>query len=244
VKGAYNLHKLTLNFPLEHFVVHSSMTCTLGHVGQSNYAAGNAYMEALVEKRHLMGLPALSISWGTWKAGLAENKQVDQFTPFTKAQGIATLEKLLLEARESVASGFINLEKVLDLAPFYEKTLLEKVLKLEKTGNQNQNANDHVTKIRLKEIYSKAKGEEEKERIVRDFIKNGISKTLGIPFQDIRDDVGFSVLGMDSLLSIEFYNRLQSEMGEVDLGYVDMEKDGSVEKMSKIIRTAFDKHLA
>jgi len=68
VYGAWNLHKLTKNseFPLEHFVMHSSFAAIIGLIGQSNYAAANAYLDSLANYRNTLGLPATSINWGQW----------------------------------------------------------------------------------------------------------------------------------------------------------------------------------
>ncbi|MDT8343796.1 MAG: SDR family NAD(P)-dependent oxidoreductase, partial [Thermohalobaculum sp.] len=72
IEGAWALHRATEHLDLGHFVLFSSILSVIGSMGQLNYVAGNAFLDALVAYRRRLGLAATALNWGPWEdAGLA-----------------------------------------------------------------------------------------------------------------------------------------------------------------------------
>jgi len=103
-QGGWNLHQLTRNLSLDHFVLFSSVASMFGAPGQGNYAAANAFLDALAHYRRWWNLPAMSVNWGSWaKVGMAARLGEDEERRMS-ASGMQAIEPAL---------GFWMLERLM-----------------------------------------------------------------------------------------------------------------------------------
>ncbi|MBI0300285.1 SDR family NAD(P)-dependent oxidoreductase, partial [Streptomyces sp. PRKS01-29] len=70
VRGALVLDELVGDRELDAFVLFSSGAGVWGSGGQAPYAAGNAFLDGLAQRRRARGLAATSVAWGGWGGGL------------------------------------------------------------------------------------------------------------------------------------------------------------------------------
>jgi epothilone polyketide synthase E len=121
VIGAWNLHVLTRDADLDFFVLFSSAAAALGSAGQSNYAAANAFLDALAQHRRATHLPASSLAWGPWAEGglaaTADGKRLERlarrgFVALPMDEGAAWFEALLSPIESQLVVARIDLGSV------------------------------------------------------------------------------------------------------------------------------------
>lgn len=211
VQGSWNLHELTLELPLDFFVCFSSVASLIGSPGQSNYAAGNAYMDMLAQVRHSIGLPALSINWGPWVGegmAAAQLKRLENkgFGAIDIEPGLLAFEQLINEPDiaqigiapinwETFFAAFQEHKKI----PFFSKFI-------EKSTTEESGHNDFLKQ--LKEVI-----EAEQHQFLLKHIEDIVNGVFGYSSSESADrQKSLFDNGLDSLMALEIKNRLEASL--------------------------------
>ena len=220
VHGARILDRLTRPLPIERFVLFSTWSSLFGSLGQANHSAANAYLDGLAHARRASGLPGQSINWGPWAeigaaAAYAEHLASRGVGSFSPAEGLAALEILLRSDRVQVAVAPFNGEKWLSAIPSAARTrLFERLQSTPSTWKAGVTAG--IAKKPRNDIRSalaSAQGLPQRTRVMEEWLREQVSAVLRIGAARIDPAKPLKSLGFDSLLSVEFRNRLELDLG-------------------------------
>jgi acyl carrier protein len=218
VDGAWHLHELTQELDLGAFVLFSSLAGVLGGSGQANYAAANAFLDALALHRHALGLPGVSIAWGQWahSAGMADElTQIDRARiaragvgTLSPEQGLALFDAAQELGEALVVAARLNLPILRRNA---EMGALPPALRgLIRTPRRSAVAAERGA---LAERVA-AVPAHERERVVLEVVCAHAAAVLGRGPRDALEPwQTFKELGFDSLAAVEFRNLLTLATG-------------------------------
>ena len=222
VQGAWNLHQLTQDHPLDCFVMFSSAASLLGAAGQANYAAANAFLDGLAHLRRQQGLPGLSLNWGAWsQVGMAERQAVvDSLVQkgmgaIAPEKGFAALSFALNQSHPQLGILPIDWSRWNSDRPFFAEC--RGFAECRETPNPETpraaSRQEPSPPQIFREQFQQAP-EGDRPTLLADHLHHQIATVLGLSSDRPLDpDQGFTDLGMDSLTSVELRNRLQTSLG-------------------------------
>ena len=212
--GAYNLHLLTRDLPLDFFVLYSSGAATLGSPGQGNYAAANAFMDALVQQRRTAQLPALSVNWGPWietglavrpdRAGRLEHRGLGGMT---NQQGLELLRRLLRRGAVNTAVfPSANWRKWREFyPPAAKQAMLGPLLREASSGTRATNTSE-LQRILAAEPEARA-------QLIESYLLEQMTRILKLGSNKALDpQLPLTKVGLDSLMALELKNRVEADL--------------------------------
>jgi NADP-dependent 3-hydroxy acid dehydrogenase YdfG/acyl carrier protein len=242
VKGAWNLHTLTRDLPLDFFVLFSSAASLLGSPGQGNYAAANSFMDVLAHHRLAQGLPGLSINWGSWAevgmaASLTTRHQAANATlgmdNIAPQQGLQVLKQVLGQVPSQIGVLPINwsvLKQQLSVRGQLPPLLFELFAK-------TQTQEETVASVQRSDILPRLSQAQNGDRLnfLVVYLQEQITKVLGFgtvltldPQQRLLE------LGLDSLMAVQLKNSIAADL-EVNVPIEKFIDGSSIVQLAKLL---------
>ncbi|MFE5741711.1 type I polyketide synthase, partial [Streptomyces celluloflavus] len=212
------LHELTRDLDLSAFVMFSSVAATLGSAGQANYAAGNAFLDALAEHRRRAGLPGLALAWGPWTrdvgmTGSLTDIDVERIAragmpPLSVEQGVALFDAALAAGEPAVAPVRLDLPALRaqgEIAPLLRGLICTPHRRAAATLSRTA---DGLTQ-RLAGL-----NDAERRAALLDLVRGQVAQVLGhADAGEVEAARQFQDLGFDSLTAVELRNGLNTVTG-------------------------------
>lgn len=210
--GAWHLHEATLGDPIELFLVYSSIAAAIGSPRQSNYAAGNTFLEGLVRYRRAIGRPGLAIEWGALSgSGYVErNEATFAFLEKTGSHALPVdvaltrLAEILDRDTDGIAVAKIDWAILGRYSPTLAKSPVYRELPC--LGEASSGARLSHEQLRLA-------SPDRQLAMVEDFLVAQIAAVFGSEADILDRDVPVTRLGLDSLMAIELLHRIESSLG-------------------------------
>jgi acyl carrier protein len=211
--GAWHLHELTRDRPLDVFVLYSSVVSLLGSPGQANYAAANAFLDALAHERRRLGLPGLAINWSAFsevgmaaaQANRGERLASRGLGSLTVAQGHEVLERLWAGPAAQVAVVPLDVRQWLEFyvaadGPFWSE--------LRDAERPAAAAAAHPLHEALRPLEPVGR-----RRVLERHVVEQLARVLRLEVDRIDGSKTMGELGLDSLMNLELRNRLEAQLG-------------------------------
>nr|UHY14126.1 PKS I [Verrucosispora sp.] len=218
--AAWHLHELTAALDPAWFVLFSSAAGVLGGPGQANYAAANAFLDALAGLRRAAGLPAVSLAWGLWaeRSGMTRHLGDTDLTRMTRggirAMPTATALSLFDTALEQADPVLLPLD--LDLASLRAADTVPPLLRglVRPPARRAARARDTADDGQSLRQRLAGLAVPDRMRILTDLVLGHVAAVLGHGAATaIEPGRALKELGFDSLTAVELRNRLNGAAG-------------------------------
>ncbi len=212
--GAWNLHRLTREDPVETFILFSSASALVGNPGQGAYVAANLALETLALHRRALGLPALAVGWGAIRdAGFLTRHEnvIDLLRNRSGMDAMPALQALSDMGRLAAAGAarvgvarfdMVKLHQMLPtarsprFAPMIPKDLLASM-----SGDEK-----FVDQVR-------ALPRAQRMPFIQERLRESVARILGTTAAQINLEQPISDLGLDSLMAVELAGTIERDIG-------------------------------
>ncbi|HEY8978024.1 MAG TPA: SDR family NAD(P)-dependent oxidoreductase, partial [Streptomyces sp.] len=232
VDAAVHLDELTAELPerLALFTAFSSASASWGGEGQGNYAAANAALEALVERRRARGLAGSCVAWGPWAgSGMATDEAVASrvrragVRPMDPARAVTEFERVIAADEGVLTVADVDWNRFLPLFTGTRPSTLFDEVEIEAERIRARTGADLARSGHGDDVPASAGPlrtrlallpEAEQRGVLLGIVRDQAAVVLGhASAEAVVPGRAFKELGFDSLTAVQFRNRLGAETG-------------------------------
>lgn len=239
--GALNLHKHTLDAPLDFFISFSSISSLIGNAGQANYIAANAFLDAFAHFRRAKGLPATTVNLGVLsetgvavrQRGLEEIFKSLGIRSLTPREALGVLEEILKMNPVQIGLFDVDWQQWAEAGP--DSVVPSRIRRL-----VGKNTSKH--KLDRKEIIKRKLSAFEpyqRQELAETMLRKIFSGVLRIPVSKVLPDQNILVLGMDSMMALELRHLVKRELS-FEISVLELLKGPTITRMSKLFLDSLD----
>ncbi|MEI5133328.1 KR domain-containing protein [Streptomyces libani] len=216
--------ELTRDLDLTAFVLFSSLAGTFGGVGQGNYAAANAFLDAFAHTRRAAGRPAVSLAWGLWAERSGMTTKLDEtdlhrmarggVRPMPSDQALALLDAALATGEPFLVPARLDLAALRTPAGEVPPLLRSLAGPRPRPSAGRPGPAPSAEADQLGTRLAALPERDRRQATVLDAVLGQAALVLGHTSADAIDpERGFLELGFDSLTAVELRNRLTTVTG-------------------------------
>ncbi|MER5402154.1 type I polyketide synthase [Streptomyces sp. NPDC002599] len=221
--GAINLHELTRDHHLSAFIAFSALAGTLGNAGQANYAAANAFLDALAAQRQASGLPGTSLAWGWWEQSSGMTGELDAadlsrlrrtgITAMPTPRALALFDAARADGKPALVPAHLDLAALRDKDADEVPPLLRDLVEGSRPRRTRTNTADDSGPAHLGTRLAGLPAAQARATVL-EWVREQVAVVFGHPSGASVDvDEAFTRLGSDSLIAVELCNRLNASTG-------------------------------
>ncbi len=235
---SWNLHELSKDLDLEHFIMLSSPIGELAPLGKASHTSGNSFLDALSFYRKNHGMPSLTIKWGPWDTQhVIVKKLIDTTLPnrmelLHMEDAFKLLETLFYQDKTQIASILIKWPAV--FAHLEKENLLLDEITTELGYKKNP-----ILKIFHTVTHH------QRYPLIETFVQGHLLRLMMLPPDEKIDlNQNFESMGLDKLMMADLKNRIQLDVESAVLLSANLVQDNAtVTKLSKALMEALNESL-
>jgi acyl carrier protein len=219
--------------PLDFFVLYSSIGSLVAATGQANYAAGNAFLDALAHHRRRQGLPALSVNWGPWAVGMVKDLDlIDHYAArgldcITPEHGMAYLARLIGQKTPQAAVLSADWPRLAGYQPVVSAMIADLTAESasDRSGSSGQDSEDFLHALMMTDP-------DRHLGVMEQHLQGLAARVLRMDREKVDIGQSLSALGIDSMMAMELKNRVELSL-QIPVSVLDLLKGVSISELAE-----------